>query len=126
MRALEFLQDLVEKFNPGKDTDHFGLNTFRTDVNLVFNFADSKYYNKDALMKKIGDEPTTVDTGVGRTRTDLALTLAKEQLFTDADDRPSKPNVMIVLTDGKPNPMYEFEKIEKDIRKFFQVSDYYT
>ena len=41
----------------------------------------------------------------GGTRTDRALELAAEEFFgwEDSGDRPDKPNVLIVLTDGDTN-----------------------
>ena len=54
---------------------------------------------KDALSKKIAEEPIKLEL---KTRTDLALKMADDELFIKAGgDRPDKPNVMIVLTDGK-------------------------
>lgn len=123
--ALKFFQGLVKEFNPGTDSDHFGFITFGTVVNLVFKFADTKYHNKNTLLKKIHDEPTDGEYGYRHyyTRTDLALQMARDQLFTVAGgDRPDKPNTMIVLTDGKPNPIKKFTAIKDQITKQFQVS----
>ena len=40
----------------------------------------------------------------GWTRTDKALEMAAQKLFTDAGgDRKDKPNILLVLTDGKTN-----------------------
>ena len=37
-----------------------------------------------------------------KTRTDLALTLAKEKLFSaEGGDRPDVPNALTIFTDGK-------------------------
>lgn len=39
------------------------------------------------------------------TRTDLALTLANTELFSEqGGDRVDKSNVLVVITDGKTNP----------------------
>lgn len=42
----------------------------------------------------------------GGTRTDRALELAANEFFgwEDCGDRPDKPNVLLVLTDGDTNP----------------------
>ena len=99
--VIKFLGSLVQKFNPAPDGDHFGFITFNNNANLVFNFANSEYHRKDALLDKIASEPLTM---AFKTRTDLALIKAKDELFTkEGGDRPDNPNVMIVLTDGKPN-----------------------
>ena len=61
-----------------------------------------------------------------QTRTDMALLMARDEMFTEAGgDRPDKPNVMIVLTDGKPtnpNEDFDFKAFSKEISKDFKVS----
>ncbi|CAH3133313.1 unnamed protein product, partial [Pocillopora meandrina] len=97
-KVITFLCELVKKFHPSPEEDHFGLITFNKRAELAFTFADSKYHDKEALVKRIADEPIRLRL---HTRTDLALKLALDSLFTKAGgDRPDKPNVMIVLTDG--------------------------
>ena len=127
-RDIEFLADLVRKFNPAPDGDHFGLITFDKVARLVFNFSDSEYYNLDSLKKKIESEPTEKAEDLG-TRTDLALIMARDELFTEAGgDRQNNPNVMLVLTDGKPYGLPEnrnFTVFSKDILKVFKVSTCY-
>ena len=127
-RVIKFLADLVRKFNPAPDGDHFGLITFDKFARLVFNFSDSEYYNLDSLKKKIESEPTEKAKGYG-TRTDLALIMARDELFTQAGgDRQNNPNVMLVLTDGKPYGLPEnrnFTVFSKDILKVFKVSTCY-
>ena len=106
-REIEFLAHLVRKFNPAPDGDHFGLITFDKVARLVFNFSDSEYYNLDSLKKKIESEPTEKAEDLG-TRTYLALIMARDELFTEAGgDRQNNPNVMLVLTDGKPHGLPE-------------------
>ena len=127
-RVIEFLADLVRKFNPAPDGDHFGLITFDKFTRLEFNFSDSEYYNLDSLEKKIESEPTEKAKGYG-TRTDLALIMARDELFTQAGgDRQNSPNVMLVLTDGKPFGLPEnrnFSVFSKNIVKDFKVSTCY-
>ena len=127
-REIEFLAHLVRKFNPAPDGDHFGLITFDKVARLVFNFSDSEYYNLDSLKKKIESEPTEKAEDLG-TRTDLALIMARDELFTEAGgDRQNNPNVMLVLTDGKPYGLPEnrnFTVFSKDILKVFKVSTCY-
>lgn len=120
-KAAEFLEDLVDKFNPGPDENHFGLITFSRKANTAFTFADSEYHDKDALKQEIANR---LNTTAGGTRTDLALSAADE-LFTQAGgDRADKPNIMIVLTDGNPNLLKKttFEEFAKEIAKSFEVS----
>ncbi|CAH3104604.1 unnamed protein product [Porites lobata] len=125
-RVIEFLADLVRKFNPAPDGDHFGLITFDKFTRLVFNFSDSEYYNLDSLEKKIESEPTEKAKGYG-TRTDLALIMARDELFTQAGgDRQNSPNVMLLLTDGKPSGLPEnrnFAVFSKNIVKDFKKKE---
>ena len=73
--------------------------------------------------QKIAVEPMVLQH---QTRTDMALLMARDEMFTEAGgDRPDKPNVMIVLTDGKPtNPDEDsyFKAFSKEISKDFKVS----
>ena len=121
-KVITFLGELVEKFHPAPDADHFGFITFHSKANLVFNFADSRYHNKNELLKKIASEPIKLEL---QTRTDLALKMADDELFTKAGgDRPDKPNVMIVLTDGKPthpDKKFDFKTFADEISKDFKV-----
>ena len=112
------MKDLVDKFNPGPEEDHFGLITFSRKANTEFTFADSDYQDKETLKQGIAN--SLVKPGRG-TRTDLAMRAALE-LFQG--DRPSKPNIMIVLTDGKPHGLRKttFEEFAKKIAKSFEVS----
>lgn len=73
-------------------------------------------YGKQATLKiklndytKLEDFKNAVDTkvkfkGSTHTRIDLALELANEELFTEANgDRPGVPNYLVLITDGKQN-----------------------
>ena len=105
----------------------------RTDVKVVFKFSDSQYYDKNALETKISSEPMspsdpgyTPDPEPGYTRTDVALKKARDELFTVAGgDRSDKPNVMVVLTDGKPNPINKFDDIKGQLTRDFKVKHFY-
>ena len=122
-KVIEFLGNLVKNFNPTPDADHFGFITFNGKARMVFKFADPQFHEKDALLKKIAEEPIQLKF---KTRTDLALKMADDELFTEAGgDRPDKPNVMIVLTDGKPNHPkkdFDFKAFAKDISEDFKAS----
>lgn len=98
--VVSFLQNLIQEFNPAPQGDHFGFITFNSRANLVFNFANKEYHDKDALLMKIGTEPIKMRRF---TRTDLALKMARDKLFTlTGGERPNKPSIMIVMTDGRP------------------------
>ena len=84
-----------------KSATHFGAIVFSSNPILQFNFADAKYYKRKRLRKAIKKFPYLAEG----TRTDLALSLASKELFSiQGGDRPSVPNVLIVITDGRTNP----------------------
>ena len=120
-KAIEFLKKLVGVFNPSPEADHFGLITFNYKANLVFDF--NQYQTKDALLKKIDAESIELEK---YTRTDLALIKARDELFTEAGgDRPDKPDILLVLTDGKPtHPQknFNFTAFAKEIANDFKAS----
>ena len=119
--VIKFLGDLINKFDPAPEADHFGFITFHNKATLAFDFANSKYHNKDALLSRIANEPIQLEL---QTRTDKALKMARDELFTEAGgDRPDKPNVMIVLTDGKPTKLTGdiFKSFAEAISKEFKV-----
>ena len=121
-KAIEFLKKLAGEFNPSPEADHFGLITFHSKANLVFNF--NQYQNKAALLQKIAEEPTDLD---GQTRTDLSLIKARDELFTEAGgDRPDKPDILFIFTDGKPTHPeknhFNFTAFFEEIAKDFKVS----
>ena len=124
-KVIKFLEDLVEKFDPSPDADHFGLITFNENAYLKFDFADSKYHNKDALLDKIASEADHLEY---QTRTDLALKMARDKLFTAAGgDRPDKPNIMFLFTDGKPTQpktgkLIDFKEFFNDMAEDLKVS----
>lgn len=120
--VIKFLGKLVEQFNTGPDGDHFGFITFNKEANVVFSFADSQFHDKDELLNKIAKEPIKLDK---ETRTDLALTVANEELFSTAGgDRPDKPSVMMFFTDGRPthpSKAFDFKAFAEEIAQDFKV-----
>ena len=121
--VITFLGNLVKNFDPSPEADHFGLITFNKKAQMSFKLGDSRYHDKDALLQKIANEPMVLQY---QTRTDLALIMARDEMFTEAGgDRPDKPNVMIVLTDGKPtHPKndFDFKAFANIISEDFTVS----
>ena len=124
-KAITFIGDLVKTFHPAPDKDHFGFITFHEKAQMVFKFSDSQYHDENALLQKIAEEPRKLEL---YTRTDLALIMARDQLFTEeGGDRPDKPNVMIVLTDGRPtkpkgDKNFDFKEFADKIAEDFKVS----
>ena len=58
---------------------------------MSFKLGDSRYRDKDALLQKMANEPMVLQ---------YQYIMARDEMFTEGGDRPDKPNVMIVLTDG--------------------------
>lgn len=99
--CLQFVADLVKHFKVSQEGTHFGAIVFSSTPELQFSFADKQFYKSKRLRKKIN---SFAYLGEG-TRTDLALTLANMELFSEqGGDRVDKPNVLVVITDGKTNP----------------------
>jgi len=96
------LQDLINKSNPAPAADHFGLITFHNQPTLAFDFKDSTFYNKTALLNRIGQEPIAMKRW---TRIDMALDMANRTLFSSqGGHRPGKRSLMVVFTDGVQAP----------------------
>lgn len=96
------LRDLISKSNPAPAADHFGLITFHNQPTLAFDFKDSTFYNKTALLNRIGQEPIAMKRW---TRIDMALDMANRTLFSSqGGHRPGKRSLMIVFTDGVQAP----------------------
>lgn len=99
-RCLQFVSDLATYLKVSTKGTHFGAILYSTTPMLQFSFADSNYYDINRLTSDVKNFPH-LSQG---TRTDLALSLANTELFTQqGGDRPDKPNVMIVITDGRTN-----------------------
>ena len=84
--------------------------TFSNRADTEFTFKDEAYDSRERLKNRIQSINKKLHY---QTRTDLAMIEARENLFSmTGGDRPDIPNVMIVLTDGKPNhqpkPFKEF------------------
>lgn len=99
--CLEFVANITKFFNVSEQGTHFGAIVYSSTAELQFNFANANYYNNKQLQEAIMKLHWL---GEG-TRTDLALELANTDLFSPkGGDRRNKPNVLIVITDGRTNP----------------------
>ncbi|XP_022796155.1 uncharacterized protein LOC111334626 [Stylophora pistillata] len=100
--CLNFVADLAKRFKVSEQETHFGAIVFSTTPQLQFSFADKEFYKLKRLRKKIRSFPYLAEG----TRTDLALTLADLELFSEqGGDRLYKPDVLIVITDGRTHPV---------------------
>ncbi|XP_078378572.1 coadhesin-like [Oculina patagonica] len=124
-KVIASLVELVDKFEPAPNKDHFGLITFNREVVTEFTFKDETLYNREKLKKRIEEIPLTLKL---QTRTDRAMKAARDNLFSPSGgDRPTNPNVMIMLTDGKPtHQSQDFSTFAADFHKDPKVADLYT
>lgn len=111
-KAILFLKHLVNDTELGSKGTHFGLITFNKNARVEFNFGDTSFYNKKAVLNKLDDlrsvhsrKETKEQDDSKSSQPQLALEKA-DQLFTvSGGDRPEKPNVLIVLTDADVKPV---------------------
>ena len=96
-----FLLELAAALKIGPDATHVGLVMFANKPRVVHTFADEMLYTNEAVDAAISRIPIVLSSP---TFTDKAMIAADRQLFTEAGgDRPTFPNVLIVLTDGRTN-----------------------
>jgi len=97
-KTLDFVTSFSKEFSVNKDEVHFGTLHFSWKVYMDFLISDQRYWNHTALEAKV----KTIRYPYGGTRTDLALSAAKDQFFCDhCGKRAGVPQVLLVLTDGK-------------------------
>ena len=98
-KLIKSLESLVHLFEVSAKGTHVGIISFNDDAKLLFDFKDYRYHTQNQLRQRIKEIPLKLEL---KTRTDLALTLAKEKLFSvEGGDRLDVPNACIVFTDGK-------------------------
>ena len=91
---------LTDNFHVSNEGTHFGFIHYNEDATLDFDFTDSSVHNPEALKEKIMD----IKYDPGLTRTDKAIKMADERLFTDRGGaRKDVPKFLVVITDGKTN-----------------------
>ena len=92
------LKTFVDNFNITKESTHVSFIFFSGFAKHLFNLTDSQYHSNEAVKREIDSLPDRLFSG---TRTDLALMKAHDHLFDTGQDRPKRPNVLVVFTDGK-------------------------
>ena len=91
------LTTFIDKFNVTPETTHVSMIFYATEATLLFNLADVQFQSNKAIKNKISSLSNRL---YGRTRTDLALMKAHDHMFQRVHDRPRRPNVLLVFTDG--------------------------
>ena len=99
-KAKQFVISLVHKLQISSHGTRIGVIPYHSDAQVAVKFADVAHQTPGAMTTLIEGIPYTS----GMTRTDVAIELANDQLFTKAGGlRSDKPNVLIVMTDGHTN-----------------------
>ena len=99
-KAREFVTKLVQELQISSHGTRVGIIAYHSSSSLVVNFANHAAQEPNAMAAKIRG----IHYSGGGTRTDKALELANTHLFTNAGgDRADKPNVLILMSDGKTN-----------------------
>ena len=100
-KSKNFVRILVHRFQISSHGTRVGIIAYQSSSHLAVKFSDVHAQSPSA-MSAIIDKISY--TG-GGTRTDVALGMANSKLFSPAGgDRGDKPNVLVVITDGKTNP----------------------
>lgn len=98
-KTLDFIKSFAKEFSVSKEEVHFGVLHFAWRVFMDFKISDQEFWNQDALANKV----SSIRYPYGGTRTDLALTSARNNFFCEKEcgNRKGVPKVLLVLTDGK-------------------------
>jgi len=108
---------MINSVGVSSDGNHFGLITFGDKATRYNLFKSAKYHKADDLKELVRDKIKTIAKKVG-TRTDLALSLAANQLFVpDNGDRKDADNLLFLFTDGKPYDGNKKERIDINLFK---------
>lgn len=93
--------EIVNALDVGPNATHTGIILFAKRPTVLNTFKDIDYHSNEALYRLISN---TSDSLGDRTFIDRAPNAANEKLFTEGcGDRPSFPNVLVLMTDGKTN-----------------------
>ncbi|GAB1606677.1 type VI, alpha, partial [Argonauta hians] len=95
-KMLQFVENMVNGFDVGKDSVRIGVASFSSTP--VQHFALNKYFNKSDIISAISKLPYNQ----GSTNTAAAISLLRTGVFTaSSGDRPTAPNIAIIITDGQ-------------------------
>ena len=123
---MKIVYRLVDKIGVSKEGNHFAVGTFGPSATISNNLKAREAQNVEALKEQLKKIISHVPKDWG-TRTDLAMSKANSEVFTDdGGDRPKAPNILLVFTDGKPikmakdkKPWVEFEDSIKKLEVSF-------
>ena len=96
---LNFVNSLIAGFNVGYENTHVGAVISSSSVYVKKVFGLETYYSIPELRRAID----RITYPSGGTYTGKAIELVNNQIYTSGQDREDKPNVCIIITDGKAN-----------------------
>ena len=96
-RMKSFIKRVIDGFTIGFDKTHVGAVIFSSSIYVKKVFGLGTFFDKEGMFKAIDD----MQYPSGGTSTGKALDLVRTDLYTSGQDRDDKPNVCIVITDGK-------------------------
>ena len=100
-----FLMEVSNALTIGPDATHTAFILFAKNAEVLNTFAASEYYSNENVQHLIEGIPVKLGK---RTFIDRALKAAADELYTvEGGDRPAFPNLLILMTDGKTNPLSE-------------------
>ena len=102
LELIKAVNMLVDQLGVSETGNHFGFVTFAVNATLHSKFSNPVYYNANNLKSKVEKEDKfTPDRD--STRTDLAMLLIENELFTrDGGHRNNSRSVLLLITDGRP------------------------
>ena len=99
-KSKHFVRTLVHRLQISSHGTRVGIIAYASTSHLVVKFSDVRAQTPYAMSGIID----RISYTGGGTRTDIALEMANSELFSSrGGDRGDKPNVLIVITDGKTN-----------------------
>ena len=99
-KSLEFLTEFVGHLSVSPGGTHVGAIVYGSTATVKFNLAKSEYHTLSKLQAAI----KVFDFPGGGTRTDVAMQLAANGIFSPAaGDRVDAGNVLVVVTAGNTN-----------------------
>ncbi|XP_033747185.1 cartilage matrix protein-like isoform X2 [Pecten maximus] len=99
-RELDFVREVLQEFELGRDKTRVAIVSFSNVVNTEFNF--NQFSNEDEILNAVS---RIIYAAGPATVTYRALNQTRRGVFTPGvGDRPGVPNVVIVVTDGGTNP----------------------
>ena len=99
-KSKSFVRTLVHRLQISSHGTRVGIIAYESTSHLAVKFSDVHGQTPSA-MSGIIDK---ISYNGGGTRTDIALEMANSELFSSrGGDRGDKPNVLVVISDGKTN-----------------------